>query len=171
MACLKNQDVPVWKDLTIYLDQLVILQMDKLRPRKMKWFARGGNTGSPWLDWRRKPGTRADILFLLAMLLCSSEKWMKHSGPWSIFLPLLRKSFSVLRELPNQHSHRQLLLNSSIVSLSNFLFCFHNPDSVTFEVLYMGCHSWPPTTPPPHPVPGCWKRKLQMGNWSPQGIA
>lgn len=47
MACLKNQDVPVWKDLTIYLDQLVILQMDKLRPRKMKWFALGGNTGSP----------------------------------------------------------------------------------------------------------------------------
>ena len=38
MACLKNQDVPVRKDRTIYLDQLVVLQMDKLRPRKMRKF-------------------------------------------------------------------------------------------------------------------------------------
>ena len=46
----------------------------------------------------------------------------------------------MLRELPSQHSHRQLLLNSSIVSFSNFLFYLHYPGSFTFEVLYMGCH-------------------------------
>lgn len=78
---------------------------------------------------------------------------MKHSCPQSIFLPLLRKSFSMLREFPNQHSHRQLLLNSSTVSLSNFLFYLHNPDSFTFEVLYMGCHSWSPS-PLPEPAVG-----------------
>lgn len=121
--------------------------MDKLRPSEKKWFAQA-NPGSPWLGQRRKPGTRADILFpWQCCCTCLKNEWNTHCPPTpSIFLPLLRKSFPVLPELPSQHSHRQLLLHSSIVSFSNFIFYLHYPGSFTFEVLYMGCHGgFPPT--------------------------
>lgn len=50
----------------------------------------------------------------------------------------------MLQEFANQRFQRQLLLNPFIMSLSNFLFHLHNPDSFTFEVQYMGCHCFFP---------------------------
>lgn len=119
----------------------------------------------------RRPDTRvgAHVLCLLAVLLFSSEKWMKYSCPWSIFLPLWRKSFLMLWEFPNQHFHKQLLLNPFILSLSNFLFYLHNADSFTFEFPCIGRHCCCCLFV--CPFPGCWKRMLQIGNWGTWGVA